>query len=78
MRFIVGAGLAPALLSAMRFISAMRSIAGAGLAPRGVNLSTAVILRCAQDLHSAQREILRCAQDDRWRAGGSIGVNFST
>ncbi len=40
----------------------------AGLASRGVNLSTAVILSAAKDLRSVQREILRCAQDDRWLA----------
>jgi len=34
-----------------------------------VNFSTAVILSEAKDLRSAQREILRCAQDDRY---GSI------
>ena len=36
--------------------------------PRGVNFSTTVILSAAKDLRSAQREILRCAQDDSWRA----------
>ena len=43
--------------------------------PIGVTLSTAVIpsllsgqaLSAAKDLRSAPREILRCAQDDRWR-----------
>ncbi len=37
----------------------------AGLAPIGVNLSTAVILSEAKDRRSAQPEILRFAQDDR-------------
>src|SRR5713226_4834577 len=40
----------------------------AGASPIGVNFSTAVILSRAKDLCSARREILRCAQDDRWLA----------
>src|SRR2546430_10626065 len=35
-----------------------------GLAPIGVHFSTAVILSAAKDLRSAQRGILRYAQDD--------------
>jgi hypothetical protein len=43
--------------------------ARAGASPRGVNLSTAVILSAAKDLWLGTAQILRCAQDDRWRAG---------
>ena len=50
----------------------------AGASPRGVNVSTTVILSAAKDLRSAQREILRCAQDDSWRAGSPRGVDFRT
>jgi hypothetical protein len=37
-----------------------------GAALIGVHLNAAVILSAAKDLRSAPREILRCAQDDRW------------
>jgi len=50
----------------------------------GVHFSTAVILSAAKDLHRAQPEILRCAQDDSWRGEGDrwqgelLGVALST
>ncbi len=50
--------------------------------PIGVNLSTAVIpsllsgqaLSAAKDRRWAQPEILRCAQDDRWRSERSFAA----
>ena len=42
---------------------------GAEESPRGSNVSTAVILSAAKDLSLGPAQILRCAQDDKWRAG---------
>src|SRR6266567_8587840 len=50
-------------------------VARAGASPIGVHLSTAVILNAivilsaAKDLTFGRAQILRCAQDDKWRAG---------
>ena len=41
-------------------------IARAGASSISANVRTAVILSAAKDLRAAHREILRCAQDDRW------------
>src|SRR5713226_8615715 len=50
---------------------------GAGLAPISANLRMAVILSAAKDLRTAHREILRCAQDDRWWAGRPHGRSLT-
>ena len=41
----------------------------AGVRSNSVNIRTAVILSAAKDLRTDPREILRCAQDDRWWVG---------
>jgi len=47
----------------VRFLQASMFVPRQGV-PRGVNFRTAVILSAAKDRRFAQREILRCAQDD--------------
>ena len=50
---------------------------GAGLVPISANLRMAVILSAAKDLRTAHREILRCAQDDRWWVGRPHGRSLT-
>src|SRR5713226_6496254 len=70
-----GASPAPTLYDIILVFNSYR--VGAGLAPISANLRMAVILSAAKDLRTAHREILRCAQDDRWWAGRPHGRSLT-
>ena len=59
------AGVAARAQPLLDDVRPLRRLVVAGLAPIGVNFSTAVVLSEAKDRRSAQPEIVRFAQDDR-------------